>query len=43
MRAIGRSLQDAEDDLVRLNGKYDGILQRYRELAGTPLSVQSAK
>ncbi len=43
MRAIGRSLQDAEDDLVRLNSKYDGILQRYRELAGTPLSVQSAK
>lgn len=43
MRAIGRSLQDAEDDLVRLNGKYDGILQRYRELAGRQLSVQSAK
>ncbi|WP_229728506.1 DUF4124 domain-containing protein [Oxalicibacterium flavum] len=43
MRAIGRSLQDAEDDLVRLNGKYDSILQRYRELAGRQLSVQSAK
>lgn len=34
VQEIDKSLRDSESDLVQLNAKYDGMLRRYRELAG---------
>ncbi|WP_293778861.1 DUF4124 domain-containing protein [uncultured Oxalicibacterium sp.] len=37
VQEIDKSLRDSEGDLVQLNAKFDGMLKRYRELAGSAL------